>query len=82
MKIHSCDIQPGADRLSHYLIVNGEPAGRYNTLSKALEARALFLKPLLSGVAAIAAAELPINENARLTCQGIRRAPQSYETKT
>jgi hypothetical protein len=36
---HSADIQPGDDKSSHYLLINGLPAARFDELRKALDAR-------------------------------------------
>ena len=37
MKIHSADLQPAGE--SHYLIVNGEPWARFDSIETALQAR-------------------------------------------
>ena len=42
-RLHSADVQPAGDRVSHVLTINGFPAARFADLQKAIKARALLL---------------------------------------
>jgi hypothetical protein len=75
--IRSTDVQPGGDRVSHDLLVNGAIVARYNTLSAALEARAFFLQLLSSG-SAPAAADSSLNGSTRRVSWQNRRALSYY----
>jgi hypothetical protein len=43
-KIHSVDIEP--DRGSHYLVINGVKAARFNELQKAMAARQMWIEDM------------------------------------
>jgi hypothetical protein len=46
-RIHSADIEPAGDRVSHTLIINGLPAARFDELKKAIAARQLVIEEAL-----------------------------------
>jgi hypothetical protein len=46
-RIHSADLEPAGDRVSHTLIINGLPAARFDELKKAIAARQLTIEQSL-----------------------------------
>lgn len=47
VQFHSGDVQPGDDKSSHTLFINGLPAARFDELKKALDARRVTIEQAL-----------------------------------